>query len=314
MKNLVAAFYHFTPLDNIAEFQDDLLMLCQNENTKGTILLANEGINGTIAGNKDNVDKILSWLRSDPRLTDMQHKESWTSEHPFLRMKVKLKKEIVTLGVANINPNHEVGTYVSPEKWNELIDDPEVLLIDARNDYEVAIGTFKKAVNPETDSFRDFPAFVKNNLDPSKHKKIAMFCTGGIRCEKATSYMLQQGYEAVYHLRGGILKYLEETPEEDSLWQGECFVFDDRVSVDHQLQPGHYDLCHGCRHPITEADQQSEHYIEGVCCPYCCDTQSEEKRLSAQERQRQITLAKARGQQHLGVTQNQAGNVLPYID
>ena len=303
MKNLVAAFYHFVPLDNLTVFQADLLTLCQNENIKGTILLANEGINGTIAGHRDSVEKVLAWLRSDPRLCHLQHKESWASEHPFLRMKVRLKKEIVTLGMADINPNQEVGTYVDPEQWNELIDDPDVLLVDARNDYEVAIGTFKNAINPGTESFRDFPGFVKNNLDPSKHKKIAMFCTGGIRCEKATSYLLKQGYEAVYHLQGGILKYLENTPEEESRWQGECFVFDDRVSVDHQLQPGQYDLCHGCRHPITETDQQSERYIEGVSCPYCYDTQTEEKRQSAQERQRQIILAKTRGQQHLGATQ-----------
>ena len=303
MKTLVAAFYHFTALDNISEIQPALLELCQTNAIKGTILLANEGINGTIAGDQNNVLNILNWLRDDPRLHELDHKESWTESQPFLRMKVRLKKEIVSLGVPGIDPSREVGTYVSPEQWNELISDSDVLLIDTRNDYEHSIGTFKNAVNPNTESFRDFPAFAADQLDPAKHKKIAMFCTGGIRCEKATSYLKHQGFEAVYHLQGGILKYLEEIPAQESLWQGECFVFDDRVSVDHQLNPGQYDLCHGCRHPVTLKDKQSPKYTEGVCCPYCFYTQTEQKRQSARERQRQITLAKERGQQHLGATQ-----------
>jgi UPF0176 protein len=207
---------------------------------------------------------VVAWLRSDERFAALETKESYVDENPFLRTKVKLKKEIVTMGVEDIDPNYIVGTYVDANDWNELIGDPDVLLLDTRNKYEVEIGTFENAVNPETDSFREFPEFVNNNLDPAKNKKVAMFCTGGIRCEKSTAYLKQQGFDEVYHLKGGILKYLEEVPEAQTRWRGECFVFDNRVTVNHKLQRGDYDQCHACRMPITEADKQSEHYQKGV--------------------------------------------------
>jgi UPF0176 protein len=215
-------------------------------------------------------------------------------------MKVKLKKEIVTMGVEGIDPRHVVGTYVKPKDWNALISDPDVVLVDTRNDYEVELGTFKNAINPKTDSFREFPAYVADNMDPGKQKKVAMFCTGGIRCEKSTAFMKEQGFDEVYHLEGGILQYLEDVPEAESLWQGECYVFDNRVAVNHQLERGTYDLCHGCRLPITEADKASERYIEGVTCPRCFDTQTPEQRERFMERQRQIQLAKARNEEHIG--------------
>jgi UPF0176 protein len=219
---------------------------------------------------------------------------------PFIRSKVKLKKEIVTMGVEGIDPKSVVGTYVKPEDWNALIEDPDVLVVDTRNDYEVQIGTFKNAVNPKTETFREFPAFVAAHLDPLKHKKVAMFCTGGIRCEKSTSYLKSQGFDEVYHLEGGILKYLESIAAEDSTWEGECFVFDERVAVDHQLNKGHYDQCNACRMPITAADQQSTDYVHGVSCPHCIHLTTEEQRERYAERQKQVDLAKARGEQHIG--------------
>lgn len=306
MNILVAAFYHFTRLEDCRPLQSSLQALCRQNGIRGTILLAGEGINGTIAGERDSVQRVLHFLRQDPRLADLQHKASWTDRQPFLRMKVRLKKEIVALGVPGIDPHREAGTYVAPEQWNDLISDPDVVVIDTRNDYEYAIGTFTHAINPETGSFRDFPGFVKQNLDPGRDKKIAMFCTGGIRCEKATAYMLQQGFKEVYHLQGGILNYLETVNPDHSLWQGECFVFDERVSVDHRLMPGHYELCHGCRHPITEEDKLSPFYNEGVACPYCHASRTQKQRRAAAERQRQIVLAKSRGQLHLGSPQQRA--------
>jgi len=245
---------------------------------KGTLLLAREGINGTIAGTQSSIDSVLNWLKSDPRLADLRHKSSYDENMPFYRTRVKLKKEIVTMGVEGINPNHVVGTYVKPEDWNALISDPEVMLIDTRNAYETAIGTFKKAIDPNTEAFRDFPAYVKQNLNPEKHKKVAMFCTGGIRCEKSTAYLKEQGFDEVYHLQGGILKYLEKIPPQDSLWEGECFVFDNRVSVNHALEKGAYDQCHACRLPITEDDKKSEKYSRGVSCPHCYDKKTEAQR------------------------------------
>ena len=298
---VVAALYKFVSLPDCREIREPLLDHCMQHGVKGTLLLAEEGINGTIAGTREGIDAALAYLRNDARLTDLDHKESYTDEMPFYRMKVKLKKEIVTLGVSGIDPNARVGTYVKPEDWNALISDPDVVLVDTRNDYEFDIGTFKKAINPDIQNFRDFPAYVQQNLSPEKHKKVAMFCTGGIRCEKATAYMLQQGYEEVYHLQGGILKYIEQVPEEQSLWQGECFVFDNRVAVNHKLEKGKYDQCHGCRYPITVEDKQSEKYIEGVCCPHCHDTQSAQTRRRAAERQKQIELAKLRNEKHIGV-------------
>ncbi len=297
---VVSALYRFVSLSDYQCLRQPLLDLCTKNDIKGTLLLANEGINGTVAGSRGAIDNLLSFLRSDPRLQPLQHKESYCDTAPFYRMKVKLKEEIVTMGVQGIDPNHVVGTYVKPHQWNQLIDDPEVTVIDTRNYYEVAIGSFKGAKNPNTNSFREFPDYVKLNLDPQKHKKVAMFCTGGIRCEKSTAYLKDQGFEEVYHLEGGILKYLEEVPPAESRWQGECFVFDNRVSVDHELAQGSYDQCHGCRHPITEEDKLSEKYLLGVSCPRCYDHQAPEQKQRFQERQHQIELAKSRGQVHLG--------------
>jgi UPF0176 protein len=233
MSYVVAALYQFVTLEDHAQMREPLLAECKRLNIIGTLLLAREGINGTIAGSREGIDAILAYLRSDARLSGLEHKESFTTSVPFKRMKVRLKKEIVTLGVPGIDPNEKVGTYVSPEQWNELINDPSVIVIDTRNDYEVQAGTFKNAINPRTRSFRQFPDFVKSELGDAKNRKIAMCCTGGIRCEKASSYMLEQGFKEVYHLKGGILKYLEEVPSEQSLWEGDCFVFDDRGVVGH---------------------------------------------------------------------------------
>ncbi len=274
---VVATFYKFTKLSDFAEMQNPLLSFCEVQGVKGTILLALEGINGTIAGSRQAIDSVLAYLRSDSRLADLEHKESFAQQPPFERMKVRLKKEIVTLGLP-INPEQLVGTYVSPKDWNALASDPDVIIIDTRNDYEVSCGSFKGAINPETHSFREFPEYVQKNLDPKKHKKVAMFCTGGIRCEKASAYMMKQGFQEVYHLQGGILKYLEEVPEAESLWQGECFVFDERIAVQHGLSPGTYDKCVGCGHPINEEDKLSPLYEAGICCPYCFHSLTPEKR------------------------------------
>ncbi|MBU2884699.1 rhodanese-related sulfurtransferase [Gilvimarinus agarilyticus] len=297
---VVAAMYKFVELPDYQAMREPLLAACDRFGIKGTLLLAAEGINGTVSGTREGIDQLLDYLHSDERLADIEHKESLYQEKPFYRMKVKLKKEIVTMGVEGIDPKQIVGTYVKPQQWNELISDPDVLVVDTRNQYECAIGTFANAVDPETETFREFPAYVKDNLDPSEHKKVAMFCTGGIRCEKASAYMKEQGFDEVYHLEGGILKYLEEIPAEQSLWQGECFVFDNRVAVDHDLQRGQYDQCFGCRHPITEDEKRSEHYMKGVCCPRCYDKLTDEQKTRFAERQKQIELAKARNEAHLG--------------
>jgi UPF0176 protein len=276
MTQVVAALYKFVRLPDFAEMQEPLLSYCQAQGVKGTILLAPEGINGTIAGSRHAIDSVLSFLRCDRRLIDLEYKESYTDSPPFERMKVRLKREIVTLGLPNVDPNEQVGTYVNPKEWNDLIADPEVTVIDTRNDYEVNIGTFKGAQNPQTESFREFPEYVQNHLDPRQHKKVALFCTGGIRCEKATSFLLSQGFSEVYHLKGGILKYLEEVPAEESLWEGECFVFDERVAVRHGLEPGTHDLCLNCGHPISEEDKASPQYKSGISCPQCFDSLTEE--------------------------------------
>jgi UPF0176 protein len=302
MTLVVAAVYKFVKLPDFAEKQHSLLSLCQSHGVKGTILLAPEGINGTIAASRQAVDSVLSFLRSDPRLADLEHKESYADGSPFERMKVRLKKEIVTIGRTGVDPNEQVGTYVSPKDWNELICDPEVTVVDTRNDYEVRIGTFKGAENPHTESFREFPEYVHKHLDPNKHKKVALFCTGGIRCEKASSFMLSQGFQEVYHLKGGILKYLEEVPESESLWDGECFVFDQRIAVSHGLETGSYDMCPSCGRPISEADKSSPKYQEGVSCAYCFDSLSEEKKTRQQEKKRQLELARKRNGQDLSVT------------
>lgn len=295
---VVAAMYKFVSLPDFNELRQPLLDAMLANGVKGTLLLAEEGINGTVSGTREGIDGLLAWLRSDSRLVDIDHKESYCDEQPFYRTKVKLKKEIVTLGVPGVDPNQRVGTYVDPKDWNALLDDPEVVLIDTRNDYEVAIGSFDGAVDPKTKSFREFPEYVRANYDPARHKKVAMFCTGGIRCEKASSFMLNEGFEEVYHLKGGILKYLEEVPEAETKWKGDCFVFDNRVTVRHDLSEGEYDQCHACRAPISEADRQSEHYVAGISCPHCWDSLPEKTRAGARERQKQIELARKRNQPH----------------
>jgi UPF0176 protein len=306
-KYLTAALYKFVSLADFKSLQAPILDACLSNNIKGTLLLAEEGINGTIAGLPQDIYKLLHFLHSDSifenRFADLEHKESFASEHPFYRMKVKLKKEIVTLGVPGVSPTKKVGTYVKPEDWNALISDPDVILIDTRNDYEVDIGTFKGAIDPKTTTFREFPEYVAEHFDKTKHKKVAMFCTGGIRCEKASSYMIDQGFEEIYHLQGGILKYLETVPESESMWEGECFVFDQRVAVKHKLEVGDFDQCYACRHPLSPVEMQSAQYTAGISCPYCYDKISNEKRASLTERQKQVILAKKRGEVHIGEIQ-----------
>ncbi len=299
-KIVICALYHFVQLPDFTELKPPLHQLMEEQAVRGTLLLAREGINGTIAGSRSGIDAVLEWLKSDKRFAAICCKESYTDDMPFYRSKVKLKKEIVTMGVEDIDPNDIVGTYVKPQDWNALISDPSVTLVDTRNDYEVQIGTFKYAINPHTTSFREFPEYAKTHLDPDKNKKVAMFCTGGIRCEKSTAYMKSLGFENVYHLEGGILKYLENVPEEESLWEGECFVFDDRVTVDHQLEPGKYDQCHACRMPVTEEDKRSNAWVQGVSCPHCIDKHSDGQRARFREREKQVQLAQKRGESHIG--------------
>lgn len=293
---VIAALYHFARLPDFRDWQSPLRQLCAREGIRGTLLLAEEGINGTVSGSREAIDALLDHLRADPRLAALEHKESFSDRHPFRRLKIKLKKEIVTLGVPGVDPSRVVGTYVEPEDWNALISDPDVLVIDTRNDYEVALGTFRGAIDPKTRSFREFPAHVRAHYDPARHRKVAMFCTGGIRCEKASSFMLGEGFREVYHLKGGILKYLERVRPEDSLWEGECFVFDHRVALTHGLGEGDSEMCFGCGHPVTVAERATPDYEEGVSCPHCAATVSAEKKARLRERMRQITLARARGQ------------------
>lgn len=288
----VATFYKFVALSDYAELQQPIKEVCESHAVKGTILLAEEGINGTIAGSKAGIDAVLTYLQSDTRLQNLDIKESTAQKPPFAKLKVRLKKEIVTIGLPEVSPTAQVGTYVTPTKWNDIIADPEVTVIDTRNDYEVGMGTFQGAKNPETDVFNEFPDYVKENLDPQKNKKVAMFCTGGIRCEKASSYMLAQGFEEVYHLKGGILKYLEEVPEEESLWKGECFVFDERVAIKHRLETGSYAMCFACGHPVSKEEQSTESYESEVSCPHCIDSLTDERRDYLRERKRQRQLQK----------------------
>ena len=298
------AFYHFVTLTDIKSTQTIIQDYCDKVSIKGTILLANEGINGTISGDEKNILEFHEFIKNDfifsKAFEALVYKGSWSNKNPFYRMKVRLKKEIVTLGIPEVSPTKKVGVYVKPEDWNNLIDDPDITLIDARNGYEVDIGTFRNAINPNTSSFREFPEYIRNNLNPKKNKKIAMFCTGGIRCEKASSYMLEEGFKEVYHLQGGILKYLETIPEAKSLWQGECFVFDQRVAVTNELKQGKYNQCFACRHPLSPQEIKSDEYIEGISCCYCIDKISEEKKGQLKERQKQIKLAKIRGEDHIG--------------
>jgi len=299
-KFVVAALYKFVDLPDFMKKIPPLKVICDAYQVKGTLLLAQEGINGTISASREGIDAVLKHLRKDARLRNLEYKESFALQQPFYRMKVRSKKEIVTLGVPGVDPNEKVGKYVMPEEWNALISNPDVIVVDTRNVYECNIGTFRGAMNPNTKTFRQFPEFVKKNLDPAHHKKIAMFCTGGIRCEKASSYMLGQGFEEVYHLQGGILKYLERVKARESLWEGECFVFDNRVAVKHGLEKGDFDLCHGCRHPISLEDKSSRKYVAGIICPYCFDTMSSKKIRRAAERQRQMMIAQRTYAQHMG--------------
>lgn len=299
----VAALYRFATFERPEELRPLVLDMCVKHAIKGTILLAKEGINGTIAGTAEGIDATVAFLKALDGCAELDVKYSHAAEMPFYRMKVRLKKEIVTLGVDGIDPKREVGTYVQPEDWNALISDPDTVLIDTRNDYEVAIGTFEGAVDPRTKSFSEFPEWFRAHRDElaAGKTKFAMFCTGGIRCEKSTAFLKAEGIDEVYHLEGGILRYLENIPEAESKWQGECFVFDERVSVKHGLELGEMELCHACRRPISQEDKASAHFIEGVACPACYAERTDEDRARFAERQKQIALAKKRGKQHIGV-------------
>ena len=311
MSFYTAALYQFVDLPDFAALQAPLLACCEENAVKGTLLLAEEGINGTIAGPEAGVRAVLAWLRQDPRLAGLTHKQAWADHAPFYRMKVRLKREIVTLGVPSVNPARMAGTYVKPAEWNALLADPEVVLVDTRNDYEVSIGTFEGAINPATQRFSELPEWVAREMAEGgklapvdgKPPKVAMFCTGGIRCEKSTAFMRSQGFQEVYHLEGGILNYLETVPTAQSLWQGECFVFDERVSVGHGLQPGDFSLCRSCRDPLSEADRASPLYELGVSCPHCHARTTEAQKTGYRERQHQVELAQARRQAHIGVRQ-----------
>ena len=295
---VIAALYHFTRFEDPEDIRGPLQALCETEGISGTLLLAREGVNGTIAGPRAGIDRVLAHLRSLPGCAGLEHKQSQSEDQPFRRLKIRIKHEIVTMGQPDVDPGARVGHYVAPEDWNDLIRSPDVAVIDTRNDYEVAIGTFEGAVDPGTGSFRDFPAWWDANRERFHNKRIAMFCTGGIRCEKSTNYLLGQGVEEVYHLKGGILKYLEEVPEEETAWEGECFVFDGRVSVGHGLREGAHELCHACRRPILPEDMTRDDYEHGVSCRHCV-AETEDAKARFREREKQIALAEARGEKHL---------------
>ena len=308
---LTAALYKFVELPDFADLQAPLLACCESHGVKGTLLLAPEGINGTIAGSADSVRAVLAFLRRDARLALLEHKEAMTARMPFYRMKVRLKREIVTLGLPDIHPALMAGQYVRPEDWNRLLQEPGVVLIDTRNAYEVAIGTFESAINPKANSFSELPGWVENEMAEGgclapvggKKPRVAMFCTGGIRCEKSTALLRAKGFDEVFHLEGGILKYLETVPEAQSRWQGECFVFDERVSVGHGLKAGSHTLCRSCRNPLSAEEQQSPLYELGVSCAHCHDETSETQKQGYRDRQRQVALAELRHQTHIGVRQ-----------
>ncbi|MBS0185624.1 MAG: rhodanese-related sulfurtransferase [Proteobacteria bacterium] len=302
MSFIVAALYKFTDLPDFKNLQSILLKLGKEHNLTGSLLLAKEGINGTVAGHRAGIDSLKKFLKDDIRFDGIEYKESSASTNPFYRYKVRLKKEIVTLGEPSANPALKVGQYVEPKDWNALISDPNVLVIDTRNDYEVKIGTFKKALNPHTQSFREFPNFIRQNFKEKDKSslKIALSCTGGIRTEKATSFLLNEGFKNVYHLKGGILRYLEEVPPQESLWEGECFVFDQRVGLKHGLEEGEHVLCYGCRQPLSPEDLKSPLYEPGVACPLCSLETPPSKKARAQARHKQVLLAKERGETHIG--------------
>lgn len=303
MNQIVATFYQFVALPDYCELRNSLQIHCNKNELKGTILLAEEGINGTVVGTREGIDALNGWIEADGRFDRCEYKESFvnTGNAPFYRMKVKIKKEIVTLGIPWISPMVKTGHYVEPDAWNDLILDPDTITVDTRNNYEHEVGSFRGAVHSKTKSFREFPKWVATNLDPQKHKKIAMFCTGGIRCEKSTSYLLDQGFQEVYHLKGGILSYLAQVPQPQSTWWGECFVFDDRVTVNHNLQNGRFSQCYACRRPIAEIDKKRPEFEIGVQCHLCFDETSLVQKERFSMRQKQIELANLRGEQHLGV-------------
>lgn len=300
----IAALYHFTRFEDPSVLREGLLHCAEENGVRGTLLLAEEGINGTIAGCDEGIEKVLDYIRNMPGCDALEWKESRAAEMPFHRTKVRLKREIVTMGQPDLDPLKGVGTYVDPQDWNELISDPDTIVIDTRNDYEVAIGSFEGAIDPDTKSFRDFPEWFRSrkaDFDAEGRKpRIAMFCTGGIRCEKSTAFLKSEGLDEVYHLKGGILKYLEEVPEAESRWHGECFVFDERVSVKHGLELGSHTLCRACRRPLNETDLAHRHYVEGVSCHQCYPERSDEQRARYAERQRQAKLAEVRGEEHVG--------------
>lgn len=299
-KYVVCALYKFVELKNYKSMKEPLLKVMQNNMVRGTLLLAEEGINGTISGSSTSIASIIQFLKKDIRLSNIIYKKTYSKQIPFNYTKVKLKKEIVTLGVDGINPLKNCGTYVDPQNWNKLISDPEVLLIDTRNEYEIEIGSFKNAINPHIKTFREFPKYVSKNLNELKHKKVAMFCTGGIRCEKSTAFLKEQGFDKVYHLKGGILKYLKEVAETESLWQGECFVFDSRITVNHSLEQGNYDQCYACRRAITDEDKLRPEYKHGVSCHRCKTNLTSKQKKRFFEREKQNKLARERGEYHLG--------------
>ena len=300
MEHTVATFYLFADLPDFEAKQAPIKAYCESQSVLGTIILAPEGINGTIAGPSAGITAALEFLRADERLAKLPTRLSFTDRKTFHRMRVILRPEIVTLGDPSVNPNEAVGQYVAPEDWNELINDPEVTLIDTRNDYEVEVGTFRGAIDPKTTTFGEWPEYVENNLDPEKHPKIAMFCTGGIRCEKASAHLLKNGFKEVFHLRGGILSYLEIVPESESSWEGDCFVFDHRVAVKHGLEQGDFEICFGCRWPISEEDTRSPLYEPGVSCPRCAEELTDERRARLRERHKQVMLARKRNGTHIG--------------
>ncbi|MEM6475110.1 MAG: rhodanese-related sulfurtransferase [Pseudomonadota bacterium] len=311
----VAALYCFTPFDDPVALKEPLLAVCEDSGTKGTILLAPEGVNGTIAGSPEGIAAVLDHIRTLPGAAEFDVKYSHAEEMPFNRMKVRLKREIVTMGQPGIDPTASVGRYVDPQDWNDLIADPDTIVIDTRNDYEVAIGSFKGAIDPKTPSFRDFPAWFRANRDDllEGKKKVAMFCTGGIRCEKSTSFLRSEGIEDVFHLKGGILKYLETVPEDESLYDGECFVFDQRVSVKHGLEVGSYGQCFACRMPLSAQEMQSPDYAPGISCPHCIEERNEEQRVRYAERQKQQQLAKQRGKAHVGAVVERSDDAPPEL-
>lgn len=299
----IITLYKFHKIQEPLKLQAALKKEFKNLDILGTIIVGNEGINGTVSGTSINLDRAIERLKLHSKILDLDLKESFSKKSPFLRLKIKIKDEIVTMGKKNINPSTQSGEYINHKRWNALIEDKNTLLIDTRNSYEYAIGTFKNSINPKTANFKEFPDWVKKqkfSKTDKKQKKVAMFCTGGIRCEKASAFMKNEGFEKVYHLKGGILKYLEETETQNSLWQGECFVFDDRVSVKHDLSEGSYDLCHGCRMPITEKDKLSSHYVKGVSCSNCVNEKTSSQIQRYKTRQKQINLAKAKNKNHLG--------------